>query len=83
MPSYSNRFFIGDSLSDAGYFRPLLPEAARPVPGQLTTNPGWLWPQIVANYYTNGGTNGNAQTVNDYVAGDARVGIDVVNDLGF
>jgi phospholipase/lecithinase/hemolysin len=51
---YSKAVFFGDSLTDAGYFRPLLP-AVRPVTGQFTTNPGWVWSQQVANYY---GLNG-------------------------
>lgn len=39
---YSGTVFIGDSLTDAGYFRPLLPEAVRPITGQFTTNPSWV-----------------------------------------
>ncbi|PTT58705.1 autotransporter domain-containing esterase, partial [Stenotrophomonas sp. HMWF022] len=81
---YSSTIFIGDSLSDAGYFRPLLPESVRPVTGQFTTNPGWVWSQQIANYYgTNAGANGNGQTGDNYAAGGARVGIDLVNELGF
>jgi len=81
---YSSTIFIGDSLSDAGYFRPLLPESIRPVTGQFTTNPGWVWSQQDANYYgTNAGANGNGQTGDNYTAGGARVGIDLVNELGF
>lgn len=48
---HSSTISIGDSLSDAGYFRPLLPESVRPVTGQFTTNPGWVWSQQIANYY--------------------------------
>lgn len=81
---YSSTIFIGDSLSDAGYFGPLQPEFVRPVTGQFTTNPGWVWPQQISNYYgTNAGANGNGQTGDNYAAGSARVGIDLVNELGF
>ena len=52
---YSKAVFFGDSLTDAGYFRPLLDPGVQPVTGQFTTNPGWVWAQQVANYY---GLNG-------------------------
>ena len=61
---YSKAVFFGDSLTDAGYFRPLLPADVRPVTGQFTTNPGWVWAQQVANYYgLNGTPNGNGQNL--------------------
>ncbi|MFN4162792.1 MAG: autotransporter domain-containing esterase, partial [Stenotrophomonas sp.] len=57
---YSRTVFIGDSLTDAGYFRPLLPASVQAVTGQFTTNPGWTYAQYVANYYgTNGAAHGN------------------------
>ncbi|WP_199913932.1 autotransporter domain-containing protein [Stenotrophomonas sp. YAU14A_MKIMI4_1] len=81
---YSHTVFIGDSLTDTGYFRPLLPEAIRPITGQFTTNPGWAWSQQVADYYgKNANPNGNGQTGDNYAAGGARVGVDVVNELGY
>ena len=65
---YSNIFFFGDSLSDAGTFRPLLP----PGTGLFTTNPGPIWAQVLAARYgfvaipaTQGGT--------DFAQGGARV----------
>jgi len=59
---YSKAVFFGDSLTDAGYFRPLLPEATQGLSGQFTTNPGWVWSQQVANYYgLNKDPNGNGQ----------------------
>ena len=48
---YTHAVFFGDSLTDAGYFRPLLPPGVQPVTGQFTTNPGWVWSQQLANYY--------------------------------
>ncbi|MEP6634003.1 MAG: SGNH/GDSL hydrolase family protein, partial [Luteimonas sp.] len=82
--TYSQTVFIGDSLSDAGYFRPLLPANARPVIGQFTTNPGFVWAQYLADFYGTGAApNGNGQIGTDYAAGGARVGVDVVGPLGF
>ncbi len=81
--TYSSTVFFGDSLTDAGYFRPLLPADARPVTGQFTTNPGWVWAQHVADYYgTNGTANGNGQSGDNYAAGGARVGVDGAGAFG-
>lgn len=80
---YSKAVFFGDSLTDAGYFRPLLPADVRPVTGQFTTNPGWVWSQQVANYYgLNGAANGNGQSGDNYAVGGARVGVDVASPMG-
>src|SRR5690606_35538805 len=49
--SYSDTVFFGDSLTDAGYFRPLLPPEVRGATGQFTTNPGFVWAQWVADHY--------------------------------
>ena len=74
---YSRTVFIGDSLTDAGYFRPLLPASVQAVTGQFTTNPGWTYAQYVANYYgTNGAAHGNGQGGDNYAIGGARVGVD-------
>ncbi|OMO39169.1 hypothetical protein BU225_20270, partial [Stenotrophomonas sp. MB339] len=40
---YSTAVFFGDSLADAGYFRPLLESGVQSGTGQFTTNPGWVW----------------------------------------
>ena len=48
---YTQTVFFGDSLTDAGYFRPLLPANVRAVTGQFTTNPGFVWSQYLAEYY--------------------------------
>jgi outer membrane lipase/esterase len=82
--TYSQTVFIGDSLTDAGYFRPLLPPSAQPVIGQFTTNPGFVWAQYLAEFYgTSAAPNGNGQGGPNYAAGGARVGVDVVGPLGF
>jgi outer membrane lipase/esterase len=80
---YSQTVFFGDSLTDAGFFRPLLPASVRPVTGQFTTNPGFVWAQHLAEFYgTSAVPNGNGQTGTDYAAGGARVGINTTGALG-
>lgn len=81
--TYSQTVFIGDSLTDSGFFRPLLPANVRPLVGQFTTNPGWVWSQYVADYYGTGAApNGNGQNGTNYAAGGARVGVDTSGALG-
>ncbi len=81
--TYSQTVFFGDSLTDAGYFRPLLPASVRPVTGQFTTNPGLVWAQVLADYYgTRADPNGNGQTGTNYAAGGARVGTNTTGALG-
>ena len=65
---FSNMYFFGDSLSDAGTFAPSLP----PGTGRFTTNPDPVWAQVLGERYgftitpaTSGGT--------DYAQGGARV----------
>lgn len=65
---YTNVFFFGDSLTDAGSYKPLLP----PGTGLFTTNPGPVWAQVLAQRYgftlvpaNQGGT--------DFAQGGARV----------
>lgn len=80
---YSKAVFFGDSLTDAGYFRPLLPEATQGLSGQFTTNPGWVWSQQVANYYgLNKDPNGNGQNGDNYAVGGARVSVEGSGALG-
>lgn len=80
---YNTTIFFGDSLTDAGFFRPLLPASVRPVTGQFTTNPGDVYSQIIADFYgTNGDANGNGQTGDNYAAGGARVNINTTGALG-
>jgi outer membrane lipase/esterase len=80
---YSQTVFFGDSLSDGGFFRPLLPASVRPVTGQFTTNPGLVWSQYLADYYgTRADPNGNGQTGTNYAAGGARVGVNTTGALG-
>lgn len=64
---YPNTIFFGDSLTDSGTFRSVVP-----VGGKFTTNPGPVWAENVASAYgktatpaVSGGT--------DYAVGGARV----------
>ena len=80
---YSQTVFFGDSLTDGGFFRPLLPASVRPLTGQFTTNPGFVWSQYLADFYGTGAVpNGNGQTGTNYAAGGARVGINSTGALG-
>jgi outer membrane lipase/esterase len=65
---FSNAFFFGDSLTDSGTYKPVLP----PGTGLFTTNPGPVWSQVLAQTYglaaipaNQGGTN--------FAQGGARV----------
>ena len=80
---YTQTVFFGDSLTDSGFFRPLLPASVRAVTGQFTTNPGFVWSQYLADYYgTAAAPNGNGQIGTNYAAGGARVGLNSTGALG-
>ena len=81
---FSRTVFFGDSLTDSGYFRPLItPASARPVTGKFTTNPSMVWAEHVADYYgLNAAPNGNGQIGDNHAAGGATVATDVVGALG-
>ncbi|RMH91038.1 autotransporter domain-containing protein [Lysobacter pythonis] len=88
---FSQTVFFGDSLTDAGYFRPLLPLAAQPVIGQFTTNPGLVWSQFLADYYRTDASTAwlatgrvpLADKGGNYAVGGARVGTEVNGALGY
>lgn len=96
---FSQTVFFGDSLTDAGYFRPLLVQMLGPngaVIGQFTNNPGYVWSQYMADYF-----HSNANTAwhgtgapppgpftaldngNNWAVGGARVSTDVFGGLGY
>lgn len=55
--TYSQTVFFGDSLTDAGAFRPGLVQSAGPsaaIAGRFTTNPGLVWAELLASYYGTG-----------------------------
>src|SRR5690606_21159705 len=56
---FSQTYFFGDSLTDAGFYRPFLVETQGPdaaIVGQFTTNPGYVWAQVLADYYHTDGS---------------------------
>ena len=83
--TYSQTVFFGDSLTDSGYFRPLLVQAGGPRPRDRPVHhqPGLVWSRVPgrllrhqrrAERQRQGGTN--------YAVGGARVGTDSVGALG-
>lgn len=64
---YTGTVFFGDSLSDSGSFRSLVPSG-----GKFTTNPGPVWAENLAAAY---GTSANPAVAGgtDYAVGGARV----------
>ena len=78
--TFDRTVFFGDSLTDSGYYRPLLPSSAQAVTGRFTTNPAWTWAEYLADYYgTDASANGNGQGGDNYAVGGARVGVDSTN----
>ena len=67
---FSGVYFFGDSLSDAGTFKPVLP----PGTGKFTTNPGPVWVEVFAQRYGFTATPAN-QGGTDYAEGGARVAL--------
>lgn len=65
---YGNTYFFGDSLTDSGYYAPLLP----PGTGRFTTNPGPVWAENVAAAFGKTAAPNNAGGTN-YAQGGARV----------
>ncbi|HVE49949.1 MAG TPA: SGNH/GDSL hydrolase family protein, partial [Casimicrobiaceae bacterium] len=65
---FSNFYFFGDSLTDAGSYRPVLP----PGTGRFTTNPDPVWAQILGERYGFTITPAN-QGGTDYAQGGARI----------
>ncbi len=65
---FTGIYVFGDSLSDAGSYKPVLP----PGTGLFTTNPGPIWTQVFAPQYGFTATPVN-QGGNDYAYGGARV----------
>ena len=87
---FSQTVFFGDSLTDGGFFRPLLgPNGA--VIGQFTTNPGYVWSQYMADYFHSNadvawkatGATPTMSTGNNWAVGGARVSTDSVGALGY
>jgi outer membrane lipase/esterase len=76
---FSNVVVFGDSLSDAGYYRPFLaslgiPAAEVATLGRFTTNPGPIWSELVTTFYghTPGPSNAGGLI---FAQGGARVAL--------
>ncbi|HXZ47615.1 MAG TPA: autotransporter domain-containing protein [Usitatibacter sp.] len=77
---FSNVVVFGDSLSDAGYYRPFLAALGLPPQvvatlGRFTTNPGPVWSELVSQFYgvTPGASNAGGFI---FAQGGARVAQD-------
>lgn len=83
---FSRTVFFGDSLTDSGYFRPVIVGTIGPsgaILGRFTTNPGLTWAEHVADRYgTRASANGNGQVGDNYSAGGARVAATAITALG-
>ena len=78
---FSGFYVFGDSLSDAGYFRPFLAGLGLPAPvvsqlGRFTTNPGPVWSELVSTFYGVTPSPSNANSGNIFAQGGARVAQD-------
>ena len=89
---FTKTVFFGDSLTDGGFFRSLLPANVQNVTGQFTTNPGYVWSQYLADYYDSNAdvawkATGATPTLNpggnNWAVGGARAGVDSVGALGY
>jgi outer membrane lipase/esterase len=92
---FTKTVFFGDSLTDGGYFRPVLIQLVGPngaLIGQFTNNPNYVWSQYLADFYGSNaqpawtGNNTASPTLaggNNWAVGGARVGTDAVGGLGY
>jgi outer membrane lipase/esterase len=77
---FSGVYVFGDSLSDAGYFRPVLqaagvPASLLPILGRFTTAPGPVWSELVSSYYGMTPAPSNVNNGNIFAQGGARVAV--------
>jgi len=78
---FSRTIFIGDSLTDSGWFRPLLTRIAGQQAtqwGRFTTGPDFVWSEHLANFYgtdatSRTGSGNGGQMGDNYAIGSARV----------
>src|SRR5258706_1582525 len=75
---FSQVFVFGDSLSDAGYYKPVLAASGVPpslltILGRFTTAPGPVWSELVSAYYGAPTGPSNANSGNIFAQGGARV----------
>jgi outer membrane lipase/esterase len=77
---FSSVVVFGDSLSDAGFFRPVLgaagvPASLLPTLGRFTTAPGPVWSELVTQYYGFTSNPSNLSSGNIFAQGGARVAV--------
>lgn len=75
---FSGVYVFGDSLSDAGYYRPVLAALGLPAPvvaqlGRFTTSPGPVWSELVSQFYGVAAAPSNVAGGNIFAQGGARV----------
>lgn len=75
---FSGVYVFGDSLSDAGFYRPVLLAAGIPAAtvnqlGRFTTNPDPIWAELVSRFYGVAPSPSNANAGNIFAQGGARV----------
>ena len=78
--TYQGVYIFGDSLSDAGYFRPFLlqigvPSATAAQLGRFTTNPGPVWSELIAQQYGGNANPSNVAGGGIFAQGGARVAV--------
>lgn len=66
---FSAFYVFGDSLSDTGFYKPVLPAGT----GLFTTNPGPVWPTLFAGRFGLTANPSNTPGGTDYAQGGARV----------
>lgn len=82
--TYTQTVFFGDSLTDAGWFRPALVQVGGPqagILGKFTTNPTLVWSEYLADYYGTNAASANQGGTN-WAVGGGRTGTDDVGALG-
>ena len=84
--SFTGVYIFGDSLSDAGFYRPglagLIGATAASGLGRFTTNPGPVWSELIAQYYGGKAAPSNAGGGNYAQGGMQVVGNAAASRLG-
>ena len=75
---FSGVYVFGDSLSDAGYYRPFLaaagvPASLVPIMGRYTTNPGPVWSELISQFYGYPAAPSNVSGGNIFAQGGSRI----------
>ncbi len=68
---FSNVIYFGDSLTDSGYFKPVVP----PGTGLFTTNPGPVWSQLFSERFGTAAIPSNQPGGTNYAQGGAQTTI--------